>query len=677
MRSGAVQLVYRSLVLAVGLALAAGFSPARAQDCKIEAVVYVDKTESVNARETAKAVLSELTAALNVTDITLFGFAGEVPVSTFAAAPRNVNDLTNSDNGFNIKKLLDKVALQEPSSAFTLAPDYVALFKHIEQTAQERPTVSNLRVYIVISDFSIRRGEAGHESGLPIALLDRLASLRRTLVTRGNQRLLAIRTQPRQEPSPALHNDLVGEIARNFALVEDGAQISTVMDELLGGEPPLLLGLDFNPQTAVYSLTVANPSCTAQQSFQYYAIAAGIDLRLALPGCPTALRPGETGTCQFAPAQIVLPPLPDTCLNVWLRAKMEEPVAPAVPPRDGEVLGTTNDPILVGNCVFLSRVDLDSTKSLTTAQELAECRRTAEAAGNVPADAFVACLRLRGRVEGDAARLRVRRGIDAAAPLLVDHRLPEAVLNGAAFHGGERMVPVGFSLPQGDASWLCSPEVDLAKRRLAVEIVGTGGVLLASGILGRVLPPTSEDPLALWRKLLAPLLILLFLSGFVANYMKTASLGMLDAVLLVLGLGLLMLLFAAYGGSGVGSWLSSLFGASSLVVATIGIGFLAVCYWLLFTRGFFDRQLTAQGRAALSLRMPLAERRRQRSFRTWLALGLALLLIASTVVLLWLNPREVSECRYQLTDLPTNTAVPPFNQPVVSAAPAPAPTPVP
>jgi hypothetical protein len=448
------------------------------------------------------------------------------------------------------------------------------------------------------------------------------------------------------------------------------------MAEVFFGEPPLLLELDFNVQTEVYSLTVANPSCSTRQNIQYRTIAAGIDNRLALPGCATELRPGETGACQFAPAQIVLPPLLDTCLNVWLRAE-SVPQAAAIPGAAGaavaaiaprNVVGTANDPMLVGNCVFLDQAILDASKSLATEPDLAECARSA--GGVVRPEEFVACLRVRGRLDGEGSRLRIRRGADPTSPLLVDLPLPATAFNGAAFHGGERTVRIGFPLSRLDASWLCSVAVERAERKLRIEIAGAGASTLAFGVLGRKLPPDAKDPLDLWRKLVLPLLILLLLAGPFANYLRTASLHTLDAVVLILGLGLFALLFAAYGGTGFGAWLSSLFGSASLWVVTSLLVLLTLCYWLLFAKGFFDRHLTAEAKVSLVSRMPLSERRRSRSRRTAIVAGMASVLLAGTIALLWFNPREVSECRHELTGLPNNTAVPPFTQPA-AAAPAP------
>ncbi|MES1245347.1 MAG: hypothetical protein ABUT39_27335 [Acidobacteriota bacterium] len=674
MRSRSVRLACRLIVVGVALALASRLAPLQAQAvpgaggaCTTEVTVYVEKTESLNARETARTVLNLLNQVPNLVNVTVVGFAGEIPVSTFAAANQFPMD---------VESLLDQTILQEPSSAFTLAPDYLALFGHIQETVRQRPTIADLRVFIVISDFSMRRSEDRHEHGLPARVVQQLGTLRRALVASGNQRLLAVRTRPRQEPSPSLQNDLLGEVARNFTLVEDEAQIPGVLSEVFGGETPLQLALEFNPTTSIYSLTLANPSCTPRENIEYHTIAAGTNARLSIPWCPTTLRPGETGTCTFAPAQIVLPPLPDTCLNVWLRAESARSAGAALPgvagaaataaatAVQGRLVGTANDPILVGNCVFLSKAELDSTKSLATEEnpDVADCAR---AAVGRP-DQFLACLRVRGRVEGSQVRLRIFHGEDPADPVMVDEAIPAAAFNGNAFHGGERFIPRAFSLSRWDADWLCSASADRTQRKLRIEIAGPTGVL-ASGRLGRV-PPRDKDPLDLWRRLAIPLVLLLLLSGFVANYMRTASLSMLGAVLLVLGLGLFALIMVILIGSGVGDWLSSLLGIRSILIVTGLLVLLALCFWILYAKGFFDRQLTAAGKTSLVSRVPLWTRRRKRFRRTVLVVSGAVLGIAIAIALLWFDPREIDDCGYTLIDLPTNTAVPPVNLPPAQIA---------
>jgi hypothetical protein len=638
-----------------------------AAGCSTEVLLYVDKTESTNARDTARAVLTQLSAdAINPAparfagpvSVTVFGFAGELPISTFDSVPlpfTSPQALTD---------LLDRTILQEPSSARTLAPDYLALFDHITETARSRPTIASRRIFIVISDFSTRRGEALHENALPSQVAQRLTSLRQQLVASGKQRLLAVRTQPRQEPSPSLQNDLLGSLANNFPLVEDPAKVPTTVDEILADDSPLELALTFNPQTSVYSLTLANPSCSERTNIEYHTRAAGNDARLALPWCPPRLRPGEAGTCTFAPTQIVLPPLADSCLEVWLRAHS------TVGGTTQQVIGSANQPITVGNCVFLSRLDVDLAKRLNGNQDLAECARAAGPSESLSSnDRLVACLRLRGHVEGPA-RLRLRRDDLPAAPPLMDRPLQPPVFNGPAFDGAERTLPVFFSVERWRQSWMCSVLAGPDQKKITAEILSPAGVVLATGPLGRILPQgRNDDPADFLRKLLPPLLILLLLAGVAANYLRTASLEMLDAALLILGTGLLVVAFIAYQESGLGGAYASFFAAYAPILISAGLILLALCFGSLYAKGFFDRQLTARGKHSLSAKVPLPERRRRRSQRTWLTVGIVLLLVVGVVILLWLYPRQFEECRYSLVDLPTNTAVPPINLPPTAAGP--------
>lgn len=685
MRSGPLLHFRRSLATAFCLTVAAALlSPLRAQvpappvpglptaPCLTEVVLYVDKTESTNARETTRAVFNALGSSLETPGpltLTVFAFSGEVPIATFIGPP---NPPTTIDD------LLDRTILQEASSAVTLAPDYVALFSHMEDTARNRPIQGNRRIFIVISDFSTRRGEAEHENALPTALTQRLAALRQILVAGGKQRFLAVRTRPRQEPSPSLQNDLLGEIAKNFPLVEDETQLQPSIDQLLDDDTPLQVQVTFNPTTSVYSLTLANPSCTRRTNIEYFARTAGDNTRLSFPWCPTSLNAGDAGTCTFAPDQIVLPPLPDTCLNVWLRVSSQIDtgaaaagptaalVAGAVTPT---LTGTANQPILAGNCVFLSSVELDLAKNLSTAPDLAECFRAAGTNATGARNRFVTCLKVRGRLNANAARLRILRTDDPGAPPILDRPLPPATFNGPAFHGGERILPVFFTLPRWKSNWLCTASADLAERKLSFEVVA-GGVRLANGLVGRKLPVHPEaDGADLWRKLLPWLLILLFLAGPVANYLRTASLGLLDAVVFILGVGLLALALPAYGESGLGDTFSAFFGENSSLLSTIGLLLLALCYWLLFAKGFFDRKLSAQAKVSLSSRIPLVERRRKRFWRAVLSLSLGLLLVLGVITLLWLYPRELKDCRYSLIDLPANTPLPPVNLPANAGAP--------
>lgn len=664
-------------LLGLGLAAAPAVSPLRAQTgiCSTEVILYVDKTESTNARETARAVLNQLNlsalSAPGPITLTVFAFSGEVPIATFtglAGVPLPTA---------NLQELFDQTILQEPSSAVTFAPDYLALFSHIEDTVRNRPNLANRRVFIAISDFSTRRGEVESENSLPSAISQRLAALRQLLVAGGKQRFLAIRTRPRQEPSPSLQNDLLGEISKNFSLVEDEGQLPVFLNELLTEDNvPLQVELAFDPATLVYSLTLANPSCTGRTNIQYFTRVADNNTLVALPFCPTSLRAGDAGTCTFTPAQIVLPPLPNTCLNAWLQvvsqvdtgaaaAPVAAGVAAAALPR---LVGTANKPILAGNCVFVRRFEVDQAKKLETSLDLADCERAAPNVAH-PRNQFVACLQVRGRLQNDA-RLRIRPADDLAAPPILDRPLTAATFNGDAFHGGERTLPVFFPLPRLRSSWMCSPTADLNQRRLAYEVVGTGGVRLASGFLGRVLPAHPGGATAdLLRKLLLPLLALLLLGGIVANSVRTASLGVLDAVLLVLGLAFLALAFLAYEESGLGGMVSNFFGSNSFVVALAALGALALVYWLLFAKGFFDRKLSAPVRASLISRAPLVERRRRRLWRTALTVGLALLFVIGMILLLWLYPPELGECRYSLVDLPANTQLPSVNRPASPATP--------
>ncbi len=654
-----------------------------AAGCSTEVLLYVDKTESTNARETARAVLRQLNddaanpARAGFTgpvSVTVFGFAGELPISTFDGVPLPFEDkrppaqqIPGTDPT-GLTDLLDRTLLQEPSSARTLAPDYLALFDHITETARSRPTIASRRVFIVISDFSTRRGEASHENALPSQVAQRLTKLRQQLVASGKQRLLAIRTQPRQEPSPSLQNDLLGSLANNFPLVEDPAKVPTSVDEILKDDTPLELALTFNPQTSVYSLTLANPSCSERTNIEYHTRAAGNDARLALPWCPPRLRPGEAGTCTFAPTQIVLPPLADSCLEVWLRAQsiVGGNTAPGTTPE--QVIGSANQPITVGNCVFLSRLDVDLAKRLNSSQDLAECARAAGPSSSSN-DRLVACLRLRGHVEGPA-RLRLRRADDPAAAPLMDRPLQPPVFNGPAFDGAERTLPVFFSAERWRQSWMCSVAADPSDKKITAEIVSSAGVVLATGPLGRILPQgRNDDPADFLRKLLPALLILLLIAGVAANYLRTASLEMLDAALLVLGVGLLVVAFIAYQESGLGGAYSAFFAAYAPILVTVGLILLALCFGSLYAKGFFDRQLTARGKLSLSAKVPLPERRRRRSRRTWLTVGIVLLLVIGVSLLLWLYPRQFEECRYSLIDLPTNTAVPPINLPPTAAGP--------
>jgi len=642
------------------LAPAAG--PAAPAVCSTEVFLYVDKTESTNARETARTVLTQLNALagpLGGLPVMVFAFAGELPISTFNAAALPFQSPQQLDD------LLDSTILEEPSSARTLATDYVPLFDHIAETARNRPVVASRRIFIVISDFSSRRGEASHENALSSELAKHLTDLRRQLVASGKQRLLAIRTQPRQEPSPSLQNDLLGSLANDFPLVEDAARISDAITQTLTGEVPPELSLTFEPTTSVYSLTIANPSCSERDGIEYHTRAAGNDARLALPWCPPRLRPGEAGTCTFTSAQIVLPPLADSCLNVWLRA--EAPLG-AGPQR---AIGTANQPILAGNCVFFSRLDVDLAQRLGSSQDLAECSRAAGPGAAAAAnDRLVACLRLRGHVEGGPARLRLRRPDAPGEAPLIDRPIPPATLNGPAFDGVERTLPVFFTLPRWRQSWLCSVAADPRQKKVDAEIVSSAGVVLATARLGRVQPEgRNEDSADFLRKLLPFLLILLPLAGIAANYLRTASLTLLEAVLFVLGAGLLVVAFIAYQESGLGGAYSAFFASYAPILMTIGLVLLALSFGFLYAKGFFDRQLTARGKLSLSSKIPLPERRRRRTRRTAVTVALGLLFVLGAVLLLWLYPRQFEACRYSVIELPRNTAVPPINLPPVAAGP--------